>query len=86
MREGFLFWKELSQRSCPFLKLSPPFFRHVTMVGEAPKIARWDYHSCHVNQLYTLASATRDTEIRDILLTVAERWRGYMIGNVASHN
>lgn len=60
--------------------------RHFTMVGQAPKIARWDYHSCHVNQLYTLASATSDPEVKDVLLTVAERWRGYMIGKIADHN
>ena len=55
--------------------------RHFTMQTE-PKLARWDYHSTHINLLYTLSSINGDS----ILLETAERWRGYMLGIRAGHN
>eukprot|EP00092_Neocalanus_flemingeri_P004031 GFUD01004338.1.p1 GENE.GFUD01004338.1~~GFUD01004338.1.p1 ORF type:complete len:566 (+),score=104.01 GFUD01004338.1:934-2631(+) len=56
--------------------------RHFTM-KTAPKGARWDYHSTHVNQLLTLFSIERNSKL---LKETAERWRGYMIGLRSSHN
>ncbi|XP_075237680.1 D-glucuronyl C5-epimerase isoform X2 [Lycorma delicatula] len=47
--------------------------RHVT-IGTAPKIARWDYHSTHINQLLLLATIDKDP----LLSTTATRWVGYM--------
>lgn len=56
--------------------------RHFTM-KTAPKGARWDYHSTHINQLLTLYTVeTNFTIFRD----TAERWRGYMIGKRSPHN
>lgn len=55
--------------------------RHVTL-GTAPRIARWDYHATHVNQLYLLSTFEKDP----IFLTTAKRWQGYMLGKRASHN
>ncbi|XP_046389558.1 D-glucuronyl C5-epimerase B [Ischnura elegans] len=55
--------------------------RHFT-VGQAPNLARWDYHATHVNQLLLLATIDPDP----ILSKTAERWVGYMSGKRASHN
>jgi len=56
--------------------------RHFTM-KTAPKGARWDYHSTHINQLLTLYTVEKNfTIFRD----TAERWRGYMIGQRSPHN
>jgi heparosan-N-sulfate-glucuronate 5-epimerase len=57
--------------------------RHFTMKGSAPKLARWDYHSTHVNLLYVISTLDEED---DFLLNTAERWRGYMVGNRAEHN
>jgi len=56
--------------------------RHFTM-KTAPKGARWDYHSTHINQLLTLFTIERDSKL---LKDTAERWRGYMVGLKSSHN
>jgi len=58
--------------------------RHLTM-HTAPKIARWDYHATHINQLLTLATV-EEKEAAQMLRSTAERWRGYMAGQRASHN
>nr|CAG4643766.1 EOG090X0272 [Lepidurus arcticus] len=55
--------------------------RHV-MLGSAPNIARWDYHSTHVNQLLLLSTIDKDP----ILKTTAHRWMSYMKGKRAPHN
>ena len=55
--------------------------RHFTL-GLSPNIARWDYHSTHVNQLLLLSTIDPDP----ILAQVAERWAGYMQGKRAAHN
>ncbi|XP_039278701.1 D-glucuronyl C5-epimerase B [Nilaparvata lugens] len=55
--------------------------RHLT-VGSAPKIARWDYHATHVNQLLLLATLDQDP----LFATTAGRWVGYMNGKRAPHN
>lgn len=55
--------------------------RHFTL-KTAPNIARWDYHSTHVNQLLLLNTIDGDP----IFGSTAERWIGYMNGKRASHN
>lgn len=55
--------------------------RHITL-GIAPKVARWDYHATHINQLFLLASIDKDP----LFLITAKRWLGYMSGKRASHN
>ena len=55
--------------------------RHFTL-GLAPNIARWSYHSTHINQLHLLSTIDSDP----ILSSVAERWTGYMQGKRAAHN
>ncbi|XP_012275001.1 D-glucuronyl C5-epimerase [Orussus abietinus] len=55
--------------------------RHFTL-KTAPNLARWDYHSTHVNQLLLLSTIDSDS----IFITTAERWIGYMNGKRASHN
>ena len=58
--------------------------RHFTMPGSEPKVARWDYHSTHINLLYLLSTIDGDSE--SLLLETADRWRNYMIGKYAKHN
>jgi heparosan-N-sulfate-glucuronate 5-epimerase len=55
--------------------------RHFTM-QTAPKVARWDYHSTHINQLLLLSTIHNNSLLKD----TAERWRGYMVGKRAPHN
>lgn len=55
--------------------------RHFTL-KTAPNLARWDYHSTHVNQLLLLNTVDNDS----IFTTTAERWIGYMNGKKAAHN
>ncbi len=55
--------------------------RHFTM-DVPPNLARWDYHSTHVNQLLLLSTIDKEP----VLAQVAERWAGYMVGKRAAHN
>ncbi|OTF73260.1 D-glucuronyl C5-epimerase-like protein, partial [Euroglyphus maynei] len=55
--------------------------RHLSL-GIAPNIARWDYHSTHINQLLYLYTIARN----DLFKTVSDRWIAYMKGHRASHN
>lgn len=55
--------------------------RHITL-GTVPKIARWDYHATHVNQLFMLSTIDKDP----LFSVTAKRWLGYMSGKRASHN
>lgn len=55
--------------------------RHFSL-GVAPNLARWDYHTTHINQLLFLDTIYDDS----ILKLTAERWLGYMKGKRASHN
>ncbi|KAG5308593.1 GLCE epimerase, partial [Pseudoatta argentina] len=55
--------------------------RHFTL-KTAPNLARWDYHSTHINQLLLLNTIDNDP----IFITTAERWIGYMNGKRAAHN
>ncbi|KAK3509677.1 hypothetical protein QTP70_008425 [Hemibagrus guttatus] len=52
------------------------------MLGTAPNLARWDYHTTHINQLQLLASIDDSPIFRD----VAKRWKSYMKGGRAKHN
>lgn len=56
--------------------------RHLTM-GGAPKLARWDYHSTHVNLLFVLSTIFPEEKI---LLETGNRWQNYMSGQKAEHN
>ena len=60
--------------------------RHFSMRGSAPKLARWDYHSTHINQLYLLSTVAERAVDRELILATAERWRSYMVGDTAEHN
>jgi len=76
--------------------------RHVTMPGVEPKVTRWDYHSVHINLLYLLSTIDVQIvksdlkhsvkknipviEEESVLLSIAERWLGYMLGKRAGHN
>ncbi|ELT98840.1 hypothetical protein CAPTEDRAFT_116543, partial [Capitella teleta] len=55
--------------------------RHFTL-GIAPNLARWDYHSTHINQLLLLSTVDADPILRD----TASRWTSYMQGHRAPHN
>ncbi|XP_065564890.1 D-glucuronyl C5-epimerase B-like isoform X2 [Artemia franciscana] len=55
--------------------------RHIT-AGGAPNVARWDYHSTHVNQLLLLSTIESDP----VFATTAKRWQSYMNGKRAPHN
>jgi heparosan-N-sulfate-glucuronate 5-epimerase len=55
--------------------------RHITL-GVAPNLARWDYHTTHINQLLLLSTVDDDP----ILKNTAERWMDYMKGKRAPHN
>merc|ERR1719483_407691 len=83
--EGEIRAGELYQTGMDSLRMILPLFdsgsgtfydlRHFTM-KTAPKGARWDYHSTHINQLLTLYTVDKG----NILKETAERWRGYMMG------
>lgn len=55
--------------------------RHFSL-GVAPNLARWDYHTTHINQLLYLATIDDDP----IFKTTADRWIQYMKGFRAPHN
>lgn len=55
--------------------------RHFSL-GIAPNLARWDYHTTHINQLLYLATVEDDP----IFKTTADRWIQYMKGFRAPHN
>ncbi|XP_015916541.1 D-glucuronyl C5-epimerase B [Parasteatoda tepidariorum] len=55
--------------------------RHYSL-GVAPNLARWDYHSTHINQLLFLSTIHDDP----IIKSISERWTGYMKGKKAPHN
>ncbi|KAI8482163.1 hypothetical protein Bbelb_400510 [Branchiostoma belcheri] len=52
------------------------------MLGIAPNIARWDYHTTHVNLLQLLVSIDPDP----VLAGTLKRWVGYTKGRRAKHN
>jgi len=59
--------------------------RHFTM-GGPPKLARWDYHSTHINLLYVLSTIVPGEKEKSSLQELANRWQSYMVGERADHN
>jgi len=58
--------------------------RHFAL-GSAPNLARWDYHTTHINQLLLLATIEEDPN-DTLFQDTAQRWIGYMKGQRAPHN
>lgn len=52
------------------------------MLGTVPNLARWDYHTTHINQMQLLASIDDSPIFRDF----TKRWKSYMKGGRAKHN
>nr|XP_003228610.1 PREDICTED: D-glucuronyl C5-epimerase [Anolis carolinensis]XP_008120483.1 PREDICTED: D-glucuronyl C5-epimerase [Anolis carolinensis] len=52
------------------------------MLGAAPNLARWDYHTTHINQLQLLSTVDDSPVFREF----AKRWKGYLRGGRAKHN
>ncbi|KAM9860810.1 D-glucuronyl C5-epimerase B [Aulostomus maculatus] len=52
------------------------------ILGTAPNLARWDYHTTHINQLQLLASIDNSPIFQDML----KRWKNYLKGIRAKHN
>ncbi|XP_078539129.1 D-glucuronyl C5-epimerase [Lissotriton helveticus] len=52
------------------------------MLGTAPNLARWDYHTTHINQLQLLSTVDDSPIFRDFV----KRWKSYLRGNRAKHN
>lgn len=52
------------------------------MLGTAPNLARWDYHTTHINQLQLLASIDSSPIFKDVV----KRWKNYLKGVRAKHN
>uniref|UniRef100_A0A8D3AGL6 heparosan-N-sulfate-glucuronate 5-epimerase n=1 Tax=Scophthalmus maximus TaxID=52904 RepID=A0A8D3AGL6_SCOMX len=52
------------------------------MLGTAPNLARWDYHTTHINQLQLLASIDNAPIFKDVV----KRWKNYLKGIRAKHN
>lgn len=81
----------LYERGMASLKAMLPLFdtgsgsvydlRHF-MLGTAPNLARWDYHTTHINQLQLLASVDDAPLFRDFV----KRWKSYLRGGRAKHN
>ncbi|NWY49088.1 GLCE epimerase, partial [Sylvia atricapilla] len=81
----------LYERGMASLKAMLPLFdtgsgsvydlRHF-MLGTAPNLARWDYHTTHINQLQLLASVDESPLFREFV----KRWKSYLRGGRAKHN
>lgn len=82
---------QLFSRGMESLKAMLPLFdtgsgsiydlRHF-ILGTAPNLARWDYHTTHINQLQLLASIDNAPIFKDVV----RRWKGYLKGTRAKHN
>ncbi|TWW67776.1 D-glucuronyl C5-epimerase B [Takifugu flavidus] len=83
--------RQLFSRGMDSLKAMLPLFdtgsgsiydlRHF-MLGTAPNLARWDYHTTHINQLQLLASIDSSPIFKDVV----KRWKAYLKGVRAKHN
>ncbi|XP_066065442.1 D-glucuronyl C5-epimerase isoform X2 [Chamaea fasciata] len=83
--------RALYERGMASLKAMLPLFdtgsgsvydlRHV-MLGTAPNLARWDYHTTHINQLQLLASVDDAPLFKEFV----KRWKSYLRGGRAKHN
>ncbi|NXA91697.1 GLCE epimerase, partial [Melanocharis versteri] len=81
----------LYERGMASLKAMLPLFdtgsgtvydlRHF-MLGTAPNLARWDYHTTHINQLQLLSSIDGAPLFKDFV----KRWKSYLRGGRAKHN
>lgn len=56
--------------------------RHFTLQNQPPNLARWDYHSVHINLLSHLNTILNDPNID----ACVQRWITYMKGKRAAHN
>ncbi|NWH84500.1 GLCE epimerase, partial [Aegithalos caudatus] len=52
------------------------------MLGTAPNLARWDYHTTHINQLQLLGSVDDAPVFKEFV----KRWKSYLRGGRAKHN
>ncbi|XP_053319567.1 D-glucuronyl C5-epimerase [Spea bombifrons] len=52
------------------------------MLGIAPNLARWDYHTTHINQIQLLSSVDGSPILKDYV----KRWKTYLKGGRAKHN
>nr|XP_021399111.1 D-glucuronyl C5-epimerase [Lonchura striata domestica] len=81
----------LYERGMASLKAMLPLFdtgsgsvydlRHF-MLGTAPNLARWDYHTTHINQLQLLGSVDDAPVFKEFV----KRWKSYLRGGRAKHN
>ncbi|NXY16771.1 GLCE epimerase, partial [Atrichornis clamosus] len=81
----------LYERGMESLKAMLPLFdtgsgtiydlRHF-MLGTAPNLARWDYHTTHINQLQLLSTI----DPAPIFKEFVKRWKSYLRGGRAKHN
>ena len=53
-------------------------------MGGPPKLARWDYHSTHINLLYVLSTIVPEKNNRSMLQALADRWQNYMVSSLRS--
>lgn len=83
--------KRLFEQGMESLKAMLPLFdtgsgsiydlRHF-MLGAAPNLARWDYHTTHINQLQLLSTIDDSPLFKEF----AKRWKSYVKGLKAKHN
>ncbi|NXW78262.1 GLCE epimerase, partial [Hirundo rustica] len=83
--------RRLYERGMASLKAMLPLFdtgsgsvydlRHFTL-GTAPNLARWDYHTTHINQLQLLGSVDEAPVFKEFV----KRWKSYLKGGRAKHN
>ncbi|XP_046781106.1 D-glucuronyl C5-epimerase isoform X8 [Gallus gallus] len=52
------------------------------MLGTAPNLARWDYHTTHINQLQLLSTIDEAPIFKEFV----RRWKSYLRGGRAKHN
>ncbi|NXF89854.1 GLCE epimerase, partial [Eubucco bourcierii] len=52
------------------------------MLGTAPNLARWDYHTTHINQLQLLSTIDESPIFKEF----GKRWKSYLRGGRAKHN
>lgn len=52
------------------------------MLNTAPNLARWDYHTTHINQLQLLSSIDDSSVFKEVI----KRWKSYLKGGRAKHN
>ncbi|XP_028921863.1 D-glucuronyl C5-epimerase [Ornithorhynchus anatinus] len=55
--------------------------RHFVL-GTAPNLARWDYHTTHINQLQLLSTIDEAPIFKEFV----KRWKSYLKGGRAKHN